>query len=236
MTLRPGSTPTAVSRDWRDVIYKGRRQLLPRGHDRPRTADARCQRRHAPAARRPTSTGPPRCTANTGPHRRRPTTAAAVRSTSPERRSSTTARRRGPVRITTSTANRCRSAADSLLRPVLQRNDRRGPDLQRDAVGSADPERHGDAGGRVARRHPVAHRAHEPGRDRGEREPDQPLLDRLQRQRRGDGLPGRALPGRGLLELRSDRHPRRDELLRHRRSAPRRATATASARPTPRAT
>ena len=36
---------------------------------------------------------------------------------------------------------------------------------------------------------------------RGEHDPDQPELDGVDRQRRRDRLPGRALPGRGLHEL-----------------------------------
>ena len=41
-------------------------------------------------------------------------------------------------------------------------------------------------------------------------DPDRPELDRLDRQRRGQRLPGRALPGRGLHQLRPGRHADRD--------------------------
>ena len=44
----------------------------------------------------------------------------------------------------------------------------------------------------------------------------EPDLDGLDRQRRRDRLPGRALPGRGLLELRADRHAAGIDLHRHR--------------------
>ena len=54
------------------------------------------------------------------------------------------------------------------------------------------------------------------GRDRGVAEPDQPLLDGVDGQRRRDWLPGRALPGCGLLELRPGRDPDRHHLQRHR--------------------
>ena len=46
-----------------------------------------------------------------------------------------------------------------------------------------------------------------PDCDGGKRHPDQPELDGFDRQRGGDRLSGRALPGRGLLELCPDRDP-----------------------------
>ena len=45
-------------------------------------------------------------------------------------------------------------------------------------------------------------------RDRGQRHRDRPLLGRVHRQRRRHRLPGRALPGRELHQLRPDRAPR----------------------------
>ena len=43
--------------------------------------------------------------------------------------------------------------------------------------------------------------ADQPERDRGELDPGQPLVDGRDRQRRGHRLPGRALPGCGLLDF-----------------------------------
>ena len=75
-------------------------------------------------------------------------------------------------------------------------------------------DRHGDDAGR--RGHLPAVRPHRAGRDRGRLRSGQPQLDRLHRQRRRHRLPGRALPGRGLHQLRPGRHPRRHRLQRHR--------------------
>ena len=47
--------------------------------------------------------------------------------------------------------------------------------------------------------------------DGGEREPDQSELDGVDGQRRGDGLPGRALRGGGVQQLCSDRHADGDD-------------------------
>ena len=55
-------------------------------------------------------------------------------------------------------------------------------------------------------RHDAAVGADRADRDGGERDPDQPHVDGLDRQRRRHRLPGRALPGRGLHQLRADRH------------------------------
>ena len=62
-------------------------------------------------------------------------------------------------------------------------------------------QRH-DAGGRDTT---AADGADQSDRDGGLEQPDQSELDGLDRQRRGDGLSGRALPGRGLHHLRADR-------------------------------
>ena len=62
-------------------------------------------------------------------------------------------------------------------------------------------ERH-DARGR---RHDAAVGADQSHRHGGLVLADQPELDRVHRQRRGDRLPGRALPGRGVHDLRADR-------------------------------
>ena len=65
---------------------------------------------------------------------------------------------------------------------------------------------------------------------------DQPGLDGVDRQRRRDRLPRRALPGRGLHELRPDRHRDDDQPQRHRPDYRRPPTATGCGRPTRRAT
>ena len=56
--------------------------------------------------------------------------------------------------------------------------------------------------------HDPADAAGDADRDRGLRQRDRPVLGCLHRQRRGHRLPGRALPGRGLHQLRPDRHRR----------------------------
>ena len=53
-------------------------------------------------------------------------------------------------------------------------------------------------------------------RHRVRRQPDQPELDGVDRQRRRRRLPGGALPGRGLHELRPGRDARRHDVQRHR--------------------
>ena len=58
-----------------------------------------------------------------------------------------------------------------------------------------------------ARHHPALGPDRADG-DRRQRQPDQPELDGLHRQRRRHRLPGRALPGRGLHELRPGRRRR----------------------------
>ena len=68
-----------------------------------------------------------------------------------------------------------------------------------------------------ARRHDAADGADRADGDRGQREPDQPRLDGVDRQRRRHRLPGRALPGRGLHQLRPGRRrPTGTDLQRHR--------------------
>ena len=65
-------------------------------------------------------------------------------------------------------------------------------------------------------RHDAADGAHRPDGQRRRLQPDQPRLDGLHRQRGRDRLPGRALPGRGLHQLRADRDARRrHDLQRH---------------------
>ena len=64
----------------------------------------------------------------------------------------------------------------------------------------------------------------------------EPELDRLHRQRRRHRLPGRALPGRGLHQLRPGRHADRHHLQRHRPLRRRPPTATGSGPSTPPAT
>ena len=67
-------------------------------------------------------------------------------------------------------------------------------------------------GGLRPARHAAADRPDGLDRDRGVADADQPRLDGLDRQRRRRRLPGRALPGRGLYELRPGRDPDRHEL------------------------
>ena len=62
-----------------------------------------------------------------------------------------------------------------------------------------------------------------------ELDPGQPLVDGRDRQRRGHRLPGGALPGCRLLQLRGDRASRPGRRTRIRPAAPRRATPTACA-------
>ncbi len=87
-----------------------------------------------------------------------------------------------------------------------------------------DPER-GDDG------HAAAHRPNGPFGDGCLAEPGQPRVDGLDGQRRGRQLSGRALPGRGLYELRPGRQPRPARPSTTSASARRRPTATASVRP-----
>ena len=86
-------------------------------------------------------------------------------------------------------------------------------------------------------RHDPAVGAHGLDRDRGGSRPDEPDLDRLDRQRRRQRLPGRALPGRGLHQLRpgghAERRPRYNDTGLARLDRP---TATRCGRSTPPAT
>ena len=95
-------------------------------------------------------------------------------------------------------------------------------------------DRHGDDAGRG--RHHGAVGADGAGRDGGQHHPDRPELDRLDRQRRRHRLPGRALPGSELHQLRPGRHADGDRLQRHRLRRPRPPTATRCGRSTPPAT
>ena len=65
-------------------------------------------------------------------------------------------------------------------------------------------------------RHHTTDRSDGARRGRGGTDGGQSRLDGLDRQRRGHRLPGRALPGHGLHQLRRDRHAHRDHLRRHR--------------------
>ena len=51
--------------------------------------------------------------------------------------------------------------------------------------------------------------------DGGERQPDQPVMDCLHRQCRGHRLPGGAMLGGRMHQLRPDRHPHEHDLFRH---------------------
>ena len=97
------------------------------------------------------------------------------------------------------------------LRRVLPRTHRRSPRLQPRAHPSRDPDRHEHAGRAGRSRHDAAVGAVGADRHGGRRHPDQPQLDRLDRQRRRHRLPRRALPGRrpAPTSPRSARRPRR---------------------------
>ena len=99
-------------------------------------------------------------------------------------------------------------------RPVLRRQNRRGSRLSRRPHRQPDPDRHGN-GDQLAG-HATTKRSQQPERDRRQLEPDRPLLDGCHRQRRGDRLPGRALPGCRVLELLRDRLDDRDLLQQQR--------------------
>ena len=82
--------------------------------------------------------------------------------------------------------------------------------------GGRDPGGHEHADRPARARHAAADGPDRPHGERGQPEPDQPGLERLDRQRRRHRLPGRALPGRRLLQLRPGRDPARHLLQRHR--------------------
>ena len=101
-------------------------------------------------------------------------------------------------------ANALQIGGDSYLRAVLRRPDRRGPHLQCRPERGADPGRHDSpigSGGSSDTRAPD--RADKPHGDRREFEPDQPLLDCVDRQRRCHGLPRRRCQGAGCSNFAS---------------------------------
>ena len=86
-----------------------------------------------------------------------------------------------------------------------------------DAAGNLEPvldDRHRDHRGGAG--HDAADGADGADRDGGRRHPDQPQLDRVERQRRGLRIPRGALPGRGLHQLRPGRDADRHVIQRHR--------------------
>ena len=91
------------------------------------------------------------------------------------------------------------------VRAVPQRQNRRGPHLQRRADRRSDRERHEHSDQQPGSRHAAADGADEFGGVGGELVADQFELDSIDRRCGGDGIPGGALSGRGLLELRRGR-------------------------------
>ena len=82
-----------------------------------------------------------------------------------------------------------------------------------DAAGNLSPIRHRHGTTPAPDTAPPSAR---PGASAARVQSDQPGLDGLDRQRRGHGLPRRALPGRGLHELRTGRRADGHRLQRHR--------------------
>ena len=102
-------------------------------------------------------------------------------------------------------------------RAALRRPDRRGAHLQHRAERDPDPDGHEHADRRLRpARHDPADRPDGLDRDRRVAESGQPRLDGLDGQRRSGELSGRALPGRGLFELRPGRDSDWHDLQRHR--------------------
>ena len=212
MTLEAWVNPSTVNANWRDVIYKGNdnfyleatsteRLAAGRGHDRRRQL-RRCLR-----------------------DGRAPRQQLVVPDRDLRRRDAPPLRQRHPGRL--DGAHRHdrllhQPAPDRWrqhLRPVLRRPDRRGPRLQRRAHRRPDPDRPGDAGEQRSG-HDAADAAGDADGDRGRRQRGRPGLGRLDRQRRRHRLPGRALPGRRLQQLRPDRHPAPAPATRTPASAP----------------
>ena len=156
-------------------------------------------------------------TAGTRSRRPRPATCRRRRSARPRSTSWTAAT--DNVGVTGYRVERCQGAGCSNFAEIAQPT---GTHLQRhraqpprratryrvratDAAGNLGPYSNTASATTPAAGHAAADGADEPAATRGQLDPDQPVLDGRDRQRRRHRLPGRALPGRRLLELRRDR-------------------------------
>ena len=94
-----------------------------------------------------------------------------------------------------------------------------GPISATASLGGTDARGSGDrgvqGGRRDEQRHAIAERALVAAGDRGEFNEDRSDLDRVYRQRRRDGLPGRTMSGIGMHELRVRILDRSDDVQRH---------------------
>ena len=77
-----------------------------------------------------------------------------------------------------------------------------------DAAGNLSPYSNTASATTPHTRHDAADAAGDADRERGQRQRGRPVLGCVHRQRRCHRLPGRALPGHGLHQLRADRAPR----------------------------
>ena len=230
MTLEAWVNPSTVNANWRDVIYKGNDNYYLEATS---TNASRPDAGMIAGGSYADAFGTAALTANTWSYLTETydgVDAAAVRQRHPGRLDGAHGHDRD---LHQPAADRRRQH----LRPVLRRPDRRGPRLQRRADRRPDPDRHDDAGEQRPG-HDPADAAGDADRDRGQCQRGRPVLGRLDRQRRGDRLPGRALLGRRLHQLRPDRHHHRhrDHLQGHQHGRLAPPTATASAPPTPPAT
>src|SRR5439155_665276 len=87
----------------------------------------------------------------------------------------------------------------------FRRADRRGADLQPGAECGRDPDGHEHGGGAAGGGHAGADGAEQSDGHRGEW-PDQSELDRVDGRRGGDGVPGGAVPGGGVYDVRPARY------------------------------
>ena len=161
MTLEAWVNPSTVNANWRDVIYKGNDNLLPRGH-----LDERLETGRGPDRGRQLR----RCLRDGQAHGQhlvvpdrdlRRVDAAAVCQRHPGRLDGAHGR---DLDLHEPAADRRRQP----LRPEFRRPDRRGPCLQRRADRRPDPDRHGDAGEQRPG-HDPADAAGDADRERGQR-------------------------------------------------------------------